>query len=106
MFYSVYTVTLESSSPNIPPKLKYSPLAVIHEDKFRITYENGDYEELDHNTAYRKAKAWFRINLGCKFEGDINPATGNRVRDVYSEAPCNSVMIYERTAFEAHGHNR
>lgn len=102
MFYTVYNVTLEQGPNDNGPRSKYAPLASIHVDKFRITYENGDYEELDDTTAFRKAKAWFRTNLGCKFEGDVNPATGNRVRDVYSESPCNSILIYEKVPFSSH----
>ena len=100
MFYTVYSQSVIQKNPDSPAKVVNSPLASIHEDKFRITYENGDYEELDNHETYKRAKQWFRINLGCKFEGDVNPATGNRVRDVQSESPCNSVMLLERIPFQ------
>lgn len=99
MFYTVYSQSVVQKDPNSNPKVVTTALACIHEDKFRITYENGDYEELDLNEGYKRAKSWFRTNLGCKFDGDINPATGNRVRDILSDTPCNSVMFYERTPF-------
>lgn len=100
MFYTAYSVSLIQKSADTPPKTQFLPLASIHEDKFRITYENGDYEELDHHESYKRAKAWMRTNLGCKFDGDVNPATGNRVRDVYSDSPCNAMMFYERHPFQ------
>lgn len=103
MFYTAYSLSLVQKSVDSPAKLQMTALACIHEDKFRITYENGDYEELDQHEAYKRAKAWMRTNLGCKFDGDMNPATGNRVRDVYSDTPCNAALFYERNPF-SHPH--
>lgn len=99
MFYTIYSQTVVQSNPDSPAKVVNTPVAAIHEDKFRITYENGDYEELDQHETISRARNWFRANLGCKFEGDVNPATGNRVHGVMSDTPCNSIMLYEKIPF-------
>ena len=98
MFVSVYqlNLTIKDSGRTVA----ISPLACFSIEKFKISYASGDYEELPDIEIVRKAKQFFRSHLGCKFEGDLNPATGNTVYDVHSDtAPCTHLLVLEREAF-------
>lgn len=97
-YFSVYDVAYISLADGTA-YTRYTPKACFHVDKFKVTYESGDYEELPDILAHMKAKDFCRLHLGCKFEGDLNPATENRVGSPQSESPCTQVIRFENHPF-------
>lgn len=98
-YFSAYEVVWVRPE-NESPFYHYTPKACVNSDKFFVSYEDGDYEELPMAMALNRAKDFFRSQFGCKFEGDINPATGNRVYAADSQdAPCTHICRLENTPF-------
>lgn len=98
-FFSVYDVSWHRKDDE-PGYIVYQPKACFNAEKFTITYKDHDYDEITIAEAYEHAREFCRINLGCKFEGDINPATGNRVHRCDStEAPCTQIIRLEHSPF-------
>lgn len=98
MFVSVYQISLINLDSG--EKVEMKPLASFNIDKFKVSYASGDYEELPDHEIVKKAKQFFRTHFGCKFEGDLNPATGNAVYDVFHDlAPCTHLLVLEKQAF-------
>lgn len=99
-FFSVYHVSWHRLDDSNNGTTVYTPVVCVNVEKFTVTYENHDYDEISIPKACIKAKDFFRVNFGCKFEGDVNQATGNRVyRHDDPSAPCTHVLRIETTPF-------
>ncbi len=96
-FISIYEVT---PHPTEAGMVEFFPKACFSIEKFSVSYESGDYEELSDIECVRRAREFARKHLGCKFYGDSNPATGSTLGHCWSTAPCTHYSYTEMKPFE------